>query len=331
MENLPFADVQTHANVVTSKLRKGISVNSFLSGRVDFHLQITGGLLDATTANLCGKHFQIGSDFDADINLLDDHIDPQHCEFFIQPSVFGPVGAIRALGQNVVVDGQALVPGTTSDFQALPVALAIGEVSVVFETRSNEPRLIKVNVRKRKRFAAIAAAVLVLAIAFIQFTDVALYDFQIELQDRNTAAIDPAEIKNALVARTNDVLITATAKLNELGLGEFVRIEEFSAGSLRASGTLRSDKQRDWHAFQIWYDMANNPVLISSVSVAPDFNDFPPIASIKMTAPRRLNLTSGRRIVVGDVVSEGLILESIEDGFLRLSRNGEEIRMAFAE
>jgi len=64
------------------------------------------------------------------------------------------------------------------------------------------------------------------------------------------------------------------------------------SGAIDLNGVIRSDKKLAWQEFRFWYDETENPVLLSRVTMAPDLNDFPPIASIKLNEPRMINLLS---------------------------------------
>lgn len=328
MRELPFADVKIHSELATARLAQGMQVDRFFQRGVLFNVVVSGGFLDGLSSEIYARSCSVGASFDCDIVLFDDNVDENHVEMIFKSSVFGPVMLVRALGPGVTVNGESLEKGSSTQYSALPQTISLNDIDLEIDPHKNAPKPLNptiVNSWKIGRYGVLAALFLMLGFLVFDYRD---FDFQLALNGQEPS-YDLVVGHEADTTHLEVAITSVQEKLGELGLAEHVNARLDGSGAIDLSGILRSEKQQDWQDFRYWYDRSENPVLLSRVTVAPDLSDFPPIASIKLREPRKINLLNGTQLGVGDTISEGLTLVSIENDYLILNSRGENLAISF--
>ncbi len=329
MVDLPFADAKVHSDLMTARLRRGLHIDSYLLRGVPFIVEVEGGILDGVRTNLDCRRCRVGTSMESNVILFDKGIEDEHAELHFKSSIFGPVVSVRALGPEVLVAGKILKSQEATDYLALPLKLSINGVTLNFSPRTESKRTISPKLLKTWRYLSKTAIVCLLLLGLTLFSNYQKFDLRVAPK----AAPSPYKVvqsDDASSKRLADVAEAVQVKLTELRLTDYVTATVDNSGAVALAGSLTAEKQSSWHAFRQWYDLSNNPVLLSKVSVAPNLNNFPRIASVKLSDPARIQLSNGGQLSVGDEVVDGHILKSIEPTHIIVTVRGEDLRISFA-
>lgn len=329
MVDLPFADAKVHSELITARLRRDLHIDSFLLRGVPFVVEVDGGVLNGVRTKLACRRCRVGASMDSNVILFDQGIEDKHVELHFKSSIFGPVVSVRALGPDVQVAGKVLKPQEATDYLALPLSVSINSVTLNFTPRHEVKHTISPKLLKAWRYFSKTAIVCLLLLGLTLFSNYRQFNLQVAPK----AAPSPYMVvqnDDASTKRLADVAEAVQVKLTELRLTDYVTATVDTSGAVALAGSLTAEKQASWHAFRQWYDLTNNPVLLSKVSLAPKLNNFPRIASVKLSDPTRIQLSNGGQLGVGDEFLDGHILRAIEPTHIIVTVRGEDMRISFA-
>lgn len=288
-------------------------------------LKVTAGIHDGVSLPLDGQTYRIGSAADCDLTLSDPNVSSHHMTFQRQ----GSDVLIEAIGGDVVIDGDALVPVGHGLRCSMPCAFQIGGAAIELSS----PRLERNEARKNPRASWIAIGGAALSLLTIAAVQAGVGDF---LGSKNTALAnhtieqsDTAPRAPALFA-AGPVAASLTSRLADAGLDE-LKVEA-EGTRLTVSGNLGADDRNAWGTIQNWFDRTygGTYVLTSLVGAqAPKVNPKFNLQAVWFgDAPYAIS-SDGTRLYKGAALEDGWIIKDIRDGRLVAGRQGEEFVLTF--
>jgi len=329
MPEMPFADAKVHSELAIARLWRGFRVDRFLQRGVRFSIGVTGGLLDGLTSKCHARSCYVGADIESGIVLFDEGIADQHVELTFKSSIFGAVMSVRALAPGVSVNDHLIETGKSTSFGALPQTVLVKDIALEIQPHDTSQKAPNPIVVKAWRYGRHPILLVLSLLLVSQLFGFGTSEFRIALTPEELP-FDVVQREDMNTARLASVTKSVQAKLTELGLEDYVTASLDTSGAVGITGTLRSDKEVAWKEFQFWYDQSDAPVLLSRVTMAPDLSDFPPIASIKLTEPRMINLLNGTQLRVGDIIHEQVRLKAINSDSLVLDTQGDDLVILFS-
>jgi hypothetical protein len=288
-------------------------------------LRVTAGVHDGVLLPLEGGSYRLGSAADCDLTLSDRAVSAHHMTLQLQ----GSAVLIEAIGGDVLIDGDTLVPAGHGVRSPLPFNFQIGGATI--ELSSPVPEGEGLGKMPRASWIAIGGgALMLLTIAAVQ---AGVGDF---LGSNNTAlphhAAKHGQVIESVHAPAADGPVAASlkTKLTEIGLSD-LKVDA-DGTRLTVSGELAADDQKAWGNIQNWFDRTygGTYVLTSMVGtmapkVHPKFN----LQAVWFgDAPYAIS-SDGTRLYKGAALEDGWIIKDIRDGRLTASRQGEEFVLTF--
>lgn len=320
---LPFADLKVHLALATTRLRASSGLDRLLDRGVPFDVLVCAGFMAGTQARLNAKVCRLGAAFDSSIVFFDHGVADQHAEVHFKQSMFGPLVYVKAVQAAVRVGDQDVSPGQSTGYLMLPQRLSLGDAEVEFspaEVRQRRPSPIW-------SFARTAVAFFLAMVGFSYVLDQGDVHHSLALPAQQILHESEPDMSGD-VTRLNETVGHVEAKLTEFNLDTFLTADLDSNGAIVLAGLLGGAQSQDWQRFQRWYDLGDHPVMVSKVAVSGNFQSLPPIASIRLSAPREIRLADGRRVAEGDALADMRLL-SISPTHLTVLQNGEEIDIPF--
>jgi hypothetical protein len=293
---------------------------SSASGNSTPVLSITHGLHQGVNLTLDNAVYIIGSASSADLILSDAGIAERH---MVLRFVDGRV-AVEALGGDVVVVGlhgqQILIPKGKGHRARLPLQIGLGEARLRLDNSSSSPERVPAaapaSIWRRKLHWLLALVLMVLCVSAFA------------LRGEPTA---PVAVAVSAPAHASQVPVnTAQAHIwleQQLFAADLkgIRISE-SGGQLIAEGAYDPTQKPRWIALQQAYDQRFGQQVLLQTNVAPHSEIARPRVRFQAvwfgTNPYVIN-DSGRRLYPGAALTDGWMLERIENNQVILAK-GEE-------
>ncbi len=288
-------------------------------------LRVTAGVHDGVLLPLEGNSYRLGSAADCDLTLSDSNVSAHHMTLQLQ----GSNVLIEAIGGDVVIDGDTLVPAGHGVRSPLPLELQIGGATIELSSPIPEGD----GLRKMPRASWIAIGGGALTLLTIAAVQAGVGDFL--GSDNRTIAHHSAkhgQTVESVHAPLADGPVAASlkTKLTEVGLSDL----KVDADGTRftVSGELAADDNKAWANIQNWFDRTygGTYVLTSMVGamapkVHPKFN----LQAVWFgDAPYAIS-SDGTRLYKGAALEDGWIIKDIRDGRLTAARQGEEFVLTF--
>lgn len=320
---LPFADLKVHLALAITRVRAAIGLDRLLDRGVPFDVLVSAGVMAGAEAHLNAKVCRLGASLESSIALFDTGVADQHAEVHFKQSMFGPLVYVKAIEAPVQVGDQTVAPGMSTGYLMLPQNLTLGAAEIAIRP---------VEVRPRKPSAVwscarMATAFFVAMVACSYILDRSSVRHSLALPAHQILHVAEPDLPGE-VARLRKTVGDVKAKLTEFNLDSFLTAGVDPSGAIVLAGFLNGAQSGDWQRFQHWYDVGNHPVMVSNVAVSGDFQSLPPIASIRLSAPREVRLADGQRVLEGEALADMRLLR-IAPTHLTVLRNGEEIDIPF--
>ena len=309
--------IEVHQNLFRRKFK---DLNDSLMPKApipSIDISVGTGLHAGFTSTLSRRSFTIGSGSGCDLVLLDDNIKDLHATISISQSVFGCAVQIESTQSDVKLDDVAIQPKTPSPFDTLPAKLSLGSVEVCFAAHDKaKPKGLQA-----LGDVALRASVIIMVILLI-LIGLDLASQPVGNDRTETTSIPDAEVVENTTS--SDLTEALRNRIAEAGLAEGLTVTE-TPEALFVTGRLSPEQMNRWQLIHKWFDAQPNAELLSTnLRSAPILEDFPAVASIKLSGSPQVRFLNGRVARVGDTVQNGWKVISISAEGLKL-QNGNEI------
>lgn len=272
-------------------------------------VRLRGGLMSGLFSDLKGDGFHVGGQDDNDIVLLDPDLGGTRLHVTSQRSAIGALVNLRADTPGMTVGGTPI--DRVGLWERLPCTVDLGGVEMELDL-PNRSGAVRVTGFAYVGIVAAAALALLLFPAATPSHDMASVIQEPELTETTSGATDLTQL------------------IEEAGLGQYLTITPGSGDTLRVAGRLPEARMTAWRDLRMGWDQRPNAApLVSRVSTMKGLDALPPIAAVQLGTDPYILLASGRNITPGEVLTDGWTVTEIRPTSFLLSRNGEDIDIAF--
>jgi hypothetical protein len=271
-------------------------------------VEMLDGCLKGMSSDLNGRGFRLGGGETGDVILLDPALKDIEVEIVSRQSVLGALVNVRAKGQGVRVAGAAV--DAAGIWERLPCTVDMcGYRMSLSRVPSHAPR---------NGFLRIGA-VLLAAAGLLVFAPHAP-TLQIAQPERA-----PAPVVNA--GADLDLL---QQEIRQAGLESYLSVSPDVGDTLKVSGALPAAQMAVWDDLHMAWDARQGAdVVIGNVTELAKLDHLPPIAAVRFGEAPYILMADERRLVPGDIVSDGWSIAEIAETGLVLVRNAERIEVGF--
>ena len=272
-------------------------------------VHLRSGMMAGLTSDLDGQGFSIGGDMQHDIILLDPELEQSDLRVTSRRSAIGPLVHLNSDQPGITVNGTPIDgPGV---WERLPCSVDMNGIVIDLD-RPDPGNNVATTGMIYFGMLAIAACAL------------ALFPEQIPTHDVTAAT----EISVPSEPRIND------RDLNQMietaGLAKYLTVQSAPGSTLRVSGRVPKAQMQAWRDLRMaWDTYADAPPLVSRVTQMKGLNALPPIAAVRLGDEPYILLASGQNVVPGDTLTDGWTVTEIRPSSFLLTRNGENIDIAF--
>jgi len=294
-------------------------------------LVVEEGLHAGAKTTIKSGSFSLGSNEKSDVVLLADELAAHHAHI----TLLNPwTGRLRVEAQDQpirTIEGQVVENGRYIDL-TLPAKFQAGKAEFRVESVQDMSRIKKIGV--------IAGAIALAALVLPSITS--FFTYRPEAMMMDVAPAPSSIFGNTGLGRqttTQPVKDSLSLdqwrgnlqdKLGAAGLIGQVSIEKGSTGNLVAVGTVEPQSLEKWRDVIKWYDSQSGaPMLVNNVTRGDVAVQIPTFRAIWVDAKPQVVLTNGQTANVGDTISGGWKIESIDSNGVLLTREGRSTRVAF--
>ncbi len=336
-------DIETYRSFAQTRLRDLMAmVLPERSDEVAVRIEALNGLHANSSVELEASRLVVGPNSDDDIELVDDEAMGGCVEICFRKSLFGTLVLISLDRDDVRLNGLPIMAGTNTAAQRMPCEVSINGIVLRLSLIETIPEKSRIMLEQ----GAVAGLAFLALLAFTgqHYMSARNKPMQLVLEDvtvagpRSAPLPEPAPHKVGLTPERPDLLLqaipmrqslrdTASTLIEDAGLGEYLRIEEESARTIRITGQLPGSRMSDWRTVRARLDAASSDdaVVIANVSMAAKLTNLPPIAALRLGDAPQVIFSNGTVSGPGNPVSEGWVVDSISETRLRLRRAGEVI------
>lgn len=328
-----FASIETHRDFVRERVAAKTSWLFTSNAASPVHVRIKSGLLGGTAHTLTSRTISIGSELCQDIVLIDDDIQPKHVELSFEPTLFGELVKVTAIGGDIMVGNTKVAEGSSSPLLRPPLNLEIGGVVIrLDDTKSNQTyqtgwvgRILD-KLYYTSWVALIAGAALLLPFFLNSFGGTEKLGVQIRPQATQQESVNTEQQKSA----EQDNYLLFLAKIEDAGLEQFLNVAALPNGSIQVKGALPDSKFQSWKQVHTWFDQqAFGTVLISNVRKSRSLSKLPSLSHVTLHEPRQVLFADGKRVLEGQIIQDGWVLEKIGPKQLEIRRGNERINLQY--
>lgn len=291
---------------------------------------INAGRHAGATATLDTQRFSVGSDLGCDVILTDHDLAPVHAIVTRTSSMFSERVTIEAVGDDVSCNGEAIVAGTRHD-SALPVRLRLGETEMSLATMGGGARPGGATSSGWMWLLIPAAIGVGLLLGWVLSSlepasrTAAFQRGPVEARPQASGASRPTEVAASQEVRGYE------ARLEEAGLGQSIAVVERGRAVIFRGSVNQSDHET-WRTVKraIQDDGLDPSRMVDLVSVNAPARVSPNlVGAVTMRPVPTVIGGDGRRAKVGEMLSDGWMVEAIGDGKVTLKRGQQTVTVPF--
>jgi hypothetical protein len=268
-----------------------------------------------------GDAVRIGSDLANDAVLIADglaarhvrisEIDPWRSTILVAAEdepVMAPLGKVLRNGQSRRLE--------------LPALVQAGQATIRIEMARRWQDLMPQGRRTYIAVGAVLALVVGMSAvsSLFRLADPSAYSSSFE-----TARLPGTGGKSADAARE-----ALRLELDKAGFGSEIRLEMNPSGSLVAAGTIDPSQAAKWRDILKWYDSRpNSPLLVNNVTRSAQMAEMPQLRSVWVDSSPSVVTSTGQTVRVGDTITGGWQIESINRNGVVLTKDGKSTRLTF--
>lgn len=325
-------------------------------------LHVKSGLLAGTERQIEKANVLIGSDENADIILIDEGVEPLHVEISFSRDFLGLKTTIKCLAAPVripiygalTIDETRTVRGSTN--------ITVGSVIIVIEDRNKKtaaekqdpkalaetiepaeskedqqeenktltlPDIQTPSLAKKSWFETPQTVLIVAAGVLTIFGLIFLIASNYLENEQTTASTRLAPLIQQIPAQ--DVANQLQSQIQNAGLGTQLSVALKPDETIEVTGQITEDNFQRWLQIVKWYDERPGlPTIVNLVEQAPGLNDLPKIKYVWFgDVNPYVILANGQRARIGDTLSNGWSVKSIDTTGIILSQTNRSIRITF--
>lgn len=327
---MKVADITTHVDLTKQTL--GRFQRDLLNGGSipSVEVAITNGRQSGLKRVLRSGTLVIGSGDQSDVTIMHPGVAAQHTQIELSRSMFGLVASVTANADKVLVNGEHLASGSSVSAVSLPLELSVAGTDLTIGKPASKAFRYEETLQERVEslFSRIDPVLLLTCCALFVLLMGTLLNAS-SLFGRQTAPIlyqEPLQPLNAAVTEQpdSDWLGRLESEATELNLKAQLNMSYIAVDIIRVTGTVTDTELRNLRNLQAWYDSQTNaPTVIWDIARRVGLPEMPRIGMIRLSEPSQIVLADGKKVSLGEELSNGWLLESVSQQGLTLAR-GEE-------
>lgn len=329
---MAIANLSTHQNFVSDRLRATQSRVIAAAGVVDVHVVIDAGPQAGAARTLRVAELTVGADESNDVILIDPKVGAAQARVTFERSMFGTLATVTAEGADIQVGDQQVMAGETLEAVKLPVALAMGSNTLTLSAENQRaPRPQRRFDEWFSRFDPILTAAVLALLVLMLWSLFSAYVLNGEA--RHAVSVNAPVLANASVANTDRDWITELRReVDTNGLADTLRVNDEGLGIIRVSGPVSTGKDPALRNLQSWYDsQPAAPTVIWDILRDTALDGMPQVAMIRFVSPPHVLLEDGETVQLGESMVDGWVLTQLSPEGMVLSRGAEQNILTFEE
>ena len=277
----------------------------------DLEAVVSGGIQEGSYAALPAQSFRIGSSWKDDLLLIDDP-DSKPVNVQRSPSVFGELLSFDSERTDLLVNGAPLE--TEGNYFRVPCKVEIGQHILEIAPAHAE-------IQQRKPPTRL---VWVMGTASLILFAVILALGPSEPKDVPRRTVVESSLNGVELYDKALNIITGS------GLSEDLDVSLDESQALQISGEIPERFDSSWEDLQVQLDEnLTGAAIKKDVSLREKIENVPTVTLVAMGADPFLLLADGRKVRVGEVMTEGWRLEAIEMKHFTLTKNDNSLELRF--
>jgi|GEM_PF-2686021 len=295
---------------------------------LDIDIAITDGLHAGSLITLSKHSFVVGPSETGDVMLLDESAAGDSVTITAERSFLGPMISIKSSRDDVTIDDQPLKKNDATQTFRLPCTLILGDIPMRVTSNKDTASVIarpSVDILRIVGLSCICVLAFGFATSWGQPSQ-SSYDLSTTMPPDERAA--PVRAAGSMTSRVAASLVDAT--LAEYDLGDYLAATPKSSQAIAIRGTLPENMRGNWYAAREQLNTVDREMLVlSEFDITPARPSLPAIASVRFGDNPGLIFADKSIAAIGDVVSDGWRLDSVDKAGFAISRFGVSLDIEY--
>lgn len=320
-----FAPFSTQFHTVLDTFKSVVLAMRPYKSAPPLQLIVNGGMHDKCKSDVQLDDISIGSEPSNDLVLLDPGVAPSHIHIAVSYSLLGPLATVTAKDAAAEANGHPVDKGDALKPLRMPINLYFGDGVSVELSR-------QIVLRPQRSFYQRARRKMIATVVGFGTLTAGLLVW--EKYSGQMFVVSPNYVSATTLDQPSQIGISAKTfvdKLDQVGLGETLRVAETVDGFLEVRGRMSPSQARTWEAVAVWYDTTSvaRP-LLTYFQNAAELPVMPPISLVRLSAPQELVLSTGKAMGVNSKLSDDWRIAAIERDHIVIARGAERETLRFA-